>query len=70
MREKGADLTLMVQADMLAYHVPGEPKQLGMPTLGTAEVSTYLHKVAGIYASDLHVGTTPVRPLACARRPR
>lgn len=31
MREKDADLTLMIQADMLAYHAAGEPPQLGLP---------------------------------------
>ena len=31
LRELDADLTLMVQADMLAYHKAGEPPQLGLP---------------------------------------
>ena len=31
LRSSGADITLMVQADMLAYHKPGEPAQLGLP---------------------------------------
>ena len=31
--EKGANLTLMVQADMLAYHKAGEPAQLGLPDM-------------------------------------
>lgn len=26
-----ANLTLMIQADMTAYHEPGEPPQLGLP---------------------------------------
>ena len=30
LRERGADVVLMIQADMLAYHVPGEPPQLGL----------------------------------------
>lgn len=29
--ELGANLTLMIQADMLGYHAPGEPAQLGLP---------------------------------------
>lgn len=35
LREQGANITLMVQADMLAYRVLGEPPQLGLsdPTL-------------------------------------
>lgn len=31
LREQQANLTLMVQADMLAYHKAGEPPQLGLP---------------------------------------
>ena len=31
MQREGANLTLMVQADMLGYHKPGEPAQLGLP---------------------------------------
>lgn len=33
LREEGKDVALMVQADMLAYHSPGEPLQLGFPDL-------------------------------------
>lgn len=35
LREQGANITLMIQADMLAYRVLGEPPQLGLsdPTL-------------------------------------
>ena len=33
LHEKGANLTLMVQADMLGYHVADEPAQLGLPDL-------------------------------------
>ncbi len=29
--EQGANLTLMIQADMLGYHAAGEPPQLGLP---------------------------------------
>jgi len=31
LREQDRNLTLMVQADMTAYHKPGEPMQLGLP---------------------------------------
>ena len=31
LHELGANLTLMIQADMLGYHAPGEPAQLGLP---------------------------------------
>ncbi len=33
LREQDKNLTLMVQADMIAYHEPGEPPQLGLPSL-------------------------------------
>jgi Zn-dependent M28 family amino/carboxypeptidase len=33
LRVAGANLTVMVQADMLAYHRSGEPTQLGLPDL-------------------------------------
>lgn len=31
MHKDKATIVLQVQADMLAYHVPGEPLQLGLP---------------------------------------
>ena len=31
--EKGANLTLMIQADMLGYHAADEPAQLGLPDM-------------------------------------
>ncbi|KAG6885609.1 hypothetical protein C0993_012356 [Termitomyces sp. T159_Od127] len=33
LREANANLTMMIQADMLAYREPGEPPQLGLPEL-------------------------------------
>jgi len=33
LRDAGANVTLMVQADMTAYRAPGEPLQLGLPEL-------------------------------------
>lgn len=30
LRKADADIVLMIQADMLAYHVPSEPAQLGL----------------------------------------
>jgi len=60
LREAGADLTLMVQADMLAYHKPGEPTQLGLPDLiGTAEVTQLVANISAIYSPELEVGFTP-----------
>lgn len=31
LREQGANITLMLHSDMLAYHVPGEHAQLAFP---------------------------------------
>jgi hypothetical protein len=31
LRARDANVTLMIQADMLAYHAPNEPPQLGLP---------------------------------------
>jgi Zn-dependent M28 family amino/carboxypeptidase len=33
MREADRNLILMIQADMIAYHAPGEPQQLGLPEM-------------------------------------
>ncbi|KAI9068840.1 hypothetical protein FKP32DRAFT_1600273 [Trametes sanguinea] len=60
MREAGANLTLMVQADMLAYHAPGEPAQLGLPDrIGTPEVTQLVANLSAIYSPELTVGFTP-----------
>ncbi|KAI0370916.1 Zn-dependent exopeptidase [Pilatotrama ljubarskyi] len=60
LREKGANLTLMVQADMLAYHAPGEPAQLGLPDrIGTPEVTQLIANLSAIYSPELKVGFTP-----------
>ncbi|KAI0085531.1 Zn-dependent exopeptidase [Irpex rosettiformis] len=60
LREAGADLTLMVQADMLAYHKAGEPPQLGLPdVIGTTEVTQLVANLSAIYSPELKVGFTP-----------
>ncbi|THH29299.1 hypothetical protein EUX98_g4896 [Antrodiella citrinella] len=60
LRSVGADLTLMVQADMLAYHAAGEPAQLGLPDLiGTPEVTQLVANLSAIYSPELSVGFTP-----------
>ncbi|KAH8101292.1 hypothetical protein BXZ70DRAFT_935491 [Cristinia sonorae] len=60
LRSRDADLVLMIQADMLAYHAAGEPAQLGLPDIiGTPEVTELVAKVADIYSPELHVGYTP-----------
>ncbi|OSX56694.1 hypothetical protein POSPLADRAFT_1186519 [Postia placenta MAD-698-R-SB12] len=59
MREKDADLTLMIQADMLAYHAAGEPPQLGLPKyIGTTEVAELVSNLSAIYSPELMVGFT------------
>ncbi|CAL1697870.1 unnamed protein product [Somion occarium] len=60
LRAQNANLTLMIQADMLAYHVPGEPPQLGLPDLiGTTEVTQLVANLSAIYSPELKVGFTP-----------
>ncbi|EIW56722.1 Zn-dependent exopeptidase [Trametes versicolor FP-101664 SS1] len=60
LRQKDANLTLMVQADMLAYHAPGEPAQLGLPDrIGTPEVTQLVATLSAIYSPELKVGFTP-----------
>jgi len=50
----------MIQADMLAYHAPGEPPQLGLPaTIGTPEVAQLVGNITAIYSPELTVGITP-----------
>ncbi|KZS88805.1 Zn-dependent exopeptidase [Sistotremastrum niveocremeum HHB9708] len=59
LREADADITLMVQADMIAYHSPSEPQQLGLPEyIGTPEVATLLTNISSLYAPNLYVGPT------------
>ncbi|KZT05261.1 Zn-dependent exopeptidase [Laetiporus sulphureus 93-53] len=59
MRAADADLTLMIQADMLAYHVPGEPLQLGLPEfVGTPEVAQLVSNMSALYSPELMVGYT------------
>ncbi|KAM5538812.1 hypothetical protein V8D89_007534 [Ganoderma adspersum] len=62
LKEAGANVTMMIQADMLAYHADGEPPQLGLsdPALvGTAEVTQILANVSAIYSPELTVGYSP-----------
>lgn len=59
MREKNANITVMIQADMLAYHAPGEPPQLGLPMyIGTPEVAQLVSNMSAIYSPELTVGYT------------
>ncbi|KDR84014.1 hypothetical protein GALMADRAFT_236597 [Galerina marginata CBS 339.88] len=60
LRAAGANLTLMIQADMTAYRAPGEPMQLGLPDLiGTPEVTQLVANISAIYSPELHIGITP-----------
>ncbi|KAJ7490258.1 hypothetical protein B0H11DRAFT_2009769 [Mycena galericulata] len=59
LREIDANITVMVQADMLAYRAAGEPPQLGLPlTIGTTEVTQLVANVSAIYSPELRVGFT------------
>ncbi|KAI6118493.1 hypothetical protein EDD16DRAFT_1480929 [Pisolithus croceorrhizus] len=59
LRGNGANITLMIQADMLAYHAPEEPPQLGLPQfIGTPEVAQLVANVSAIYSPELAVGLT------------
>ncbi|KAF9266288.1 Zn-dependent exopeptidase [Marasmius fiardii PR-910] len=61
LRTANANIILMVQADMTAYHHPGEPAQLGLPDLiGTPEVAQLVANISALYSPELTVGSTPV----------
>ncbi|KAI0029712.1 hypothetical protein K488DRAFT_55777 [Vararia minispora EC-137] len=60
LRDENKNLTLMIQADMTAYHAPGEPMQLGMPEfIGTPEVTQLVANISAIYSPELKVGFSP-----------
>ncbi|KAI6041700.1 hypothetical protein EDC04DRAFT_2565210 [Pisolithus marmoratus] len=61
LRMRVANIVLMVQADMLAYHVPDEPPQLGLARfIGTPEVTQLVANISAIYSPELTVGFTVV----------
>jgi len=61
LRKLDRNLTLMIQADMTAYHEPGEPPQLGLPEIiGTPEVAQLVANISTIYSPELVIGFTPV----------
>ncbi|KAI0302649.1 hypothetical protein BC826DRAFT_1089747 [Russula brevipes] len=61
LRKLDRNLTVMIQADMTAYHEPGEPPQLGLPEIiGTPEVAQLVANVSTIYSPELVIGFTPV----------
>ncbi|KAI6038906.1 Zn-dependent exopeptidase [Pisolithus marmoratus] len=54
LRERGANIVLMIQADMLAYHVSDEPPQLGLAQfIGTPEVTQLVANISAIYSPEL-----------------
>ncbi|KAF8675066.1 peptidase M28 family [Rhizoctonia solani] len=57
LRQVDANITLMIQADMLAYRDPSEPLQLGLPEfIGLPEAGYLVANVSKIYAPELTVG--------------
>ncbi|SJL02392.1 uncharacterized protein ARMOST_05719 [Armillaria ostoyae] len=61
LRAAESNLTLVIQADMTAYHALDEPPQLGLPkTIGSPEAGDLVSAIAGIYSPELVVGYTSV----------
>ncbi|KAF4568332.1 hypothetical protein EYR40_010265 [Pleurotus pulmonarius] len=59
LRAAGANVTMMIQADMLAYRAPNEPLQLGLPeSIGTPAVVQLVSNVSALYSPELTVGFT------------
>ncbi|KAF8595976.1 Zn-dependent exopeptidase [Ceratobasidium sp. AG-I] len=57
LHQANANITLMIQADMLAYHDPAEPAQLGLPQfIGLPEAGQLVANVSALYAPELTVG--------------
>jgi len=60
LHDSGANVTFMVQSDMLAYHASGERAQLAFPdTIGTLEVAWLVANVSSLYSPELKLGVTP-----------
>lgn len=59
LRKEHASVLINIQADMLAYHVPFEPMQLGLPeSIGTPEASWLVGNLSLLYSPELVVGRT------------
>ncbi|KAK6910093.1 aminopeptidase [Kwoniella mangroviensis CBS 8886] len=59
LHEKNTTILLQVQADMLAYHAPGEPLQIGLPeSIHLPEASHLIGNLSQIYSPELVVGKT------------
>src|SRR5260370_34057925 len=60
LRNKSADILLMIQSDMLAYHSSDEPMQLGLPDIiGSPLAARLVANISAIYAPELKVGYSP-----------
>ncbi|KAK8864416.1 hypothetical protein IAR55_001664 [Kwoniella newhampshirensis] len=59
LHSKNATVVLQVQADMLAYHAPGETLQIGLPeSIHLPEASYLIGNLSHLYSPELVVGTT------------
>ncbi|KAE8224447.1 hypothetical protein CF319_g2639 [Tilletia indica] len=57
LREKKEPVRLALQADMVAYHQPGEPAQLAFPNrLATDSATKYVQSLAQLYTPELVTG--------------
>ena len=60
LRKKSADVLLMIQSDMLAYHSSDEPMQLGLPhIIGSPLAAQLVSNISAIYTPELTVGYSP-----------
>ncbi|KAM0755208.1 Zn-dependent exopeptidase [Meredithblackwellia eburnea MCA 4105] len=61
LKQEKEDIVLMVQADMIGYRKPGEPRQIAFPpdSLGLQEARFLLGNISSIYTPDLVPGITP-----------
>ncbi|RSH87355.1 hypothetical protein EHS25_003264 [Saitozyma podzolica] len=59
LHKQNTTILLQIQADMLAYHAPGEPLQLGLPeSIHTPEATYLLSNLSQMYSPELVVGRT------------
>ncbi|ORX36681.1 hypothetical protein BD324DRAFT_642311 [Kockovaella imperatae] len=59
LKDTNREVLLHIQADMLGYHVPGEPMQLALPaTIHLPEASYFVGNVSKLYSPELVVGST------------
>ncbi|SCV74418.1 BQ2448_8057 [Microbotryum intermedium] len=59
LKARNEDVVLMVQVDMIAYTVPGEPIQMARPDkIGLPEAAYLIGNVSEIYVPELQIGYT------------